>query len=169
MEAVSDFRALADYPNYIINSSGIVINLKRQRFIHGGISNAGYRRVRLYNEDGGKNFDVHRLIYETFVGNITDEFVVDHKNNNRLDNRIENLQMVTQSVNLKKDYKNRSRIARPVKAICVDNDEILYFKSQYSAGKILGINPGVIKFCCDGVTNSCYSKNSYLRYNFQYA
>jgi HNH endonuclease len=169
MEAVSDFRVIADYPNYIINSSGIVINVKRQKFIHGGISKLGYRYVTLSNEHGARSFRIHRLIYETFVGNITDGFVIDHKNNNRLDNRLENLQMVTQSYNMKKDYQERSRIPRPVRAICVNNGKILMFKSQSNAGRMLGINPGGIKFCCDGTSNSCRSKTSGLWYRFEYA
>jgi HNH endonuclease/NUMOD4 motif len=168
MEAMTDFRAIAGYPNYIINSSGIVINLKRQKFVHGVINNSGYRRVTLWNENGQKSFYVHRLIYETFIGSITNGFVVDHCNNNRLDNRVENLQMITQSYNQKKDYQHRSTNARPVRAICVDNNEILTFKSMYNAGKMLNINTGVIKYCCDGITNTCQSKNSNLRYRFEY-
>ena len=38
---------------------------------------------------------IHRVVYETFVGIIPEGFVVDHINNIKDDNRLENLQLLT--------------------------------------------------------------------------
>jgi len=38
---------------------------------------------------------IHRVVYETFIGIIPEGFVVDHINNIKDDNRLENLQLLT--------------------------------------------------------------------------
>ena len=51
------------------------------------IDNEGYYSVAL----NGKHHRLHRLIYEAFVGDIPDGFVIDHKNGNKLDNSLDNI------------------------------------------------------------------------------
>ena len=68
---------------------------------------------------------VHRLVYETFVGEIPEGYQIDHINTNKLDYRIENLRCVTPKENManpitrahlnkvlknRKDYRNGRRI-----------------------------------------------------------
>lgn len=62
----------------------------------------GYLSVGLINNDGQRNFYVHRLVYMTFVGDIPDGLQVNHINHNKSDNRLENLEIVTASENLEK-------------------------------------------------------------------
>ena len=45
---------------------------------------------------------VHRLVYEAFVGPITEGFVIDHINDIKDDNRLENLQMLSVKENTQK-------------------------------------------------------------------
>ena len=59
------------------------------------IDNEGYYSVAL----NGKHHRLHRLIYESFVGDIPDGFVIDHKNGNKLDNSLDNLRAVPQHLN----------------------------------------------------------------------
>lgn len=42
---------------------------------------------------------VHRVVYETFIGNIPKNFVINHINGNKRDNRLENLEAITSSEN----------------------------------------------------------------------
>ena len=42
---------------------------------------------------------IHRVVYETFVGPIPEGFVVDHINDIKSDNRLENLQLLTPKQN----------------------------------------------------------------------
>lgn len=56
----------------------------------GNIDNNGYLRIR----KSGKNVFAHRIIMEEKLGrSLTDEETVHHINGNRLDNRIENLEL----------------------------------------------------------------------------
>ncbi|MBQ3984498.1 MAG: HNH endonuclease, partial [Bacteroidales bacterium] len=67
------------------------------------IDRYGYKIVQLYI--GKKRYvkKVHRLVYSAFNGEIKDNLVVDHINNNKADNRIVNLQVISNSENLGKD------------------------------------------------------------------
>lgn len=58
---------------------------------------------------GGKwsNHNVHRLVAAAFLDKPTGEYVVNHLNGDRKDNRLENLEWVTQSQNVQHSYANR--------------------------------------------------------------
>ena len=47
---------------------------------------------------------VHRVVYETFNGDISTDYEIHHKDNNKINNNIGNLQCVTKSQNQKYRY-----------------------------------------------------------------
>jgi hypothetical protein len=47
---------------------------------------------------------IHRLVYETFIGDIKEGYVIDHIDNDRNNNHYSNLQMIKQTQNIKKYY-----------------------------------------------------------------
>ncbi len=67
------------------------------------INNDGYCFVQLYVNKKRFVKLVHRLVYEAFNGQLDDELVIDHINNDRTDNRLENLQLISSRENLQKD------------------------------------------------------------------
>ena len=72
----------------------------------------------------------HRFIYECFHGQITDKRVVDHINNIRTDNRLDNLQLMTNRENTKKDHKGGKRLPPiKIKAINTETGESFDFES----------------------------------------
>ena len=91
-------------------------------------NNEGYYRVKIF----GKHHLAHRIIYEMFNGSISKEMQIDHINNNRSDNRIENLQLVTnvknsQRRNQSKGYRIiKSNLTRPFKAHKKFNNKYYY-------------------------------------------
>ena len=54
----------------------------------------------------------HRLMWESFVCPITPGMVIDHINTQRDDNRLVNLQMITQSQNMLKAYSTDKQIKK---------------------------------------------------------
>lgn len=62
----------------------------------------GYLQVQLYD----KKYLVHRLIALTFIDNVDSYCVVNHKNGIKNDNRMENLEWVTSSENIKHAYNS---------------------------------------------------------------
>ena len=65
------------------------------RYLTGSINNWGYVTVCI----AGKTYKLHRLVLEAFVGLRPEGYECDHKNRNKLDNRLCNLHWVTRSEN----------------------------------------------------------------------
>jgi len=70
------------------------------------LNSAGYLQV--YNTHTKKKEYLHRVIWEELNSSIPGDLTIDHINNNKLDNRIENLQLLTRSANVQ---RNRSGAA----------------------------------------------------------
>ena len=134
--------------------------------------------VRKHAQKGQKSIQVHRFVWECFNGLIPEGKVIDHVNDIRDDNRLSNLQLMTQKENLKKSAKNRdySFIAKNhenkkyVKATNVDTNEKTYFNSMYAVKQHLGINAGIVSMVCQGINNvkSGISKKDGQRYTFEF-
>lgn len=68
-------------------------------------SRCGYQRVCLISEDGKRNYkSVHRIVISTFRGKDSEKNQVNHINGIKADNRLENLEWVTQSENMLHAY-----------------------------------------------------------------
>lgn len=85
---------------YRVNSDGERTKVKLR--VH-----RGYNTLTLFSKSQGgiKNWKVSRLVYKTFVGHIPDGYVVDHINNNPLQDWVTNLRCLTNSENIKKSYE----------------------------------------------------------------
>ena len=85
-----DFWTHPIYDRYEANRKGIVRNIENKKDV-GALTNSGYLIIGVYNQGIRKKYLKHRFIYESFFGLITDpKLVIDHKNNIKTDNRLEN-------------------------------------------------------------------------------
>jgi hypothetical protein len=69
----------------------------------------GYVQCTLHLPEGKKYPLIHRLVATEFVGPIPPKYQVNHKNGNRSDNRVENLEIVTCSENNFHAYRELGR------------------------------------------------------------
>ena len=115
-----------------------------------------------------KNCFTHRFIYECFYGLITDKRVVDHINNVNTDNRLANLQLVTQRENTIKDYKGGKRLP-PIKirAINTETDESFDYESITKATKDLIVDISGIRYVLNGKQKTTFSKKYKIRFRFK--
>lgn len=104
---------LKAYPNYGITREGNVISLRTGRTLKPGISKDGYARVSLVLDGVPHTRSVHALMAETFLGPRPKGWQVDHKNHNRSDNRLENLEYVTPQENVDRSQPNMIGAERP--------------------------------------------------------
>lgn len=97
---------------YEISTDGRVRNLNYYRK-KGNVQelkprlNGGYLKIWLFKKGKGKLFRIHVLLAMTFFGYVLNNhtLLVDHINNNPLDNKLENLQIITNRENSSKDKK----------------------------------------------------------------
>jgi len=70
----------------------------------------GYLWVRLSKKSKATSKKVHKIVAESFLNHIPNghKKVIDHIDNNKLNNSLKNLQIITQRENSSKDKKNKS-------------------------------------------------------------
>lgn len=91
-----NFYEIKGHETYLINRNGEVLNTKTNRILKAspGASH-GYLTVYL----DGKNVLLHRLVATAFIPNPENKPCVNHKDGNKQNNSIDNLEWVTQAEN----------------------------------------------------------------------
>lgn len=143
----------------------------KEKILSTYIIRTGYRIVNIYNKTGCKTFLVHRLVWEVFNGPIPDGLVINHKDQNRLNNAIENLMLCTQSENLRwEDTQERRLLKREGKyntkwviKLSLKNEILHFYPSVSQAGRETGIDRSCISACCRG------KQKTAGRYTWKYA
>ena len=91
---------------YDVSTNGVVSRKKDGHIYHCFLNHKGYKCVRLKspafskNKDRRKNYRVHRLVAMYYLQDYSDKLQVNHKNGIKTDNRVENLEMVTNQENV---------------------------------------------------------------------
>jgi hypothetical protein len=67
-----------------------------------------------YVSSDGKDVKLHRYVWEKAHGKIPDGFVVHHKNEKKLDNRLENLEMMAWSEHTAEHSRERWKLGKPI-------------------------------------------------------
>lgn len=105
---MEEWKYIEGLPNgrrYQVSSEGKVSNFLTGRILTPSITNAGYQRVIMGKPYNGKTsgYQIHILVARAFIGDSLGRDV-NHKDGNKLNNRVENLEYCSRSENLKHAY-----------------------------------------------------------------
>lgn len=143
---VSNVGNVKSLPREVWNGTGF--RHTKERILKAGINSSGYFSVVLSNGIKAKSRTVHSLVVESFLNHISDgtmKKVIDHRNDIKTDNRVENLQVVTFRFNV---CKTQGKYASKYKGVSLCNktnkwrsrimvngkENILgYFEKEYDA------------------------------------
>ena len=139
---------IENYENYVIYDNGDVINEQANRFLRGKIKLNGYKVYTLSKNNVKQDFYAHRLVAEYFIPNPDNLPVVNHKDGNKLNNDVSNLEWVSYSQNTEHAHQN-NLIKKERKTIYYEKDldneiwkEVLDFPNYQisNLGRIRNIN-----------------------------
>ena len=100
------WRDIKSFENlYQVSRQGDVWSIRKQRLLKPAIQTGGYLMVSLSRNGKGSSKLIHRLVVESFVGEIAIGMEVNHINGIKIDNRLENLEVVTHTQNVNHNYQ----------------------------------------------------------------
>lgn len=134
---------------YAITSCGKVWSYRRKIFLKPGTDRGGYSFVILSLNKVRKAYRVHRLVAEAYLDNPNLLPQVNHKDENKLHNYVNNLEWCDMNYNNNYGTHNdKVRTALSVSVYCVELDKV--FEGARLAGRELNINNAHIIACCKG-------------------
>lgn len=140
---------------YQVSNIGRVKSFKKgkERILSQSLTR-GYPSVTLTDENGKHaTYLVHRLVGFAFIPNPNGYKEINHKDENKTNNNIDNLEWCTREYNMSyKTARLRQGISygKPVEQIIIDNIVIAKYCSAEVAAKINDIDSSSIHKCCKG-------------------
>ncbi len=163
---------ILDFNNdYAISNYGNVMNVHTKKILTP--QDRGYLFITLHNISntrGNKryrnSYRIHRLVAKYFIENPENKPYVNHKDGNKHNNNVSNLEWVTEQENTIHAYKNELISAqKPIKAIKIDNTDIVeVFESLSECARFFNCN----KVYIHRALNKTQGKNIYKGYKFEY-
>lgn len=139
---------------YMISSLGRTKNSLTNKILKGKITDSGYREYCLTINGKKKSFLGHKLVWEVWNGN--EQKIISHINGNKLDNRITNLENITNQENVSKAiYKTQTLNFK--KTACYDKEGNLVqiFYNNADAAKNMGVRAETIRVAIKKGYYSC--------------
>lgn len=163
------------YTDYIISNYGRVKSRRGSgkkkdfRILTGGSYGNGYKKYSLQNNDGKRLYLAHRLVAMAFIPNPDNLPVVNHKDEDRLNNHVSNLEWCTQKYNI--EYSRTTNVFSDMarknrKPVVVYNKDGSIFRYYISLHDCLKNNANFDARCI----HRCFTEKvkSHRNYIFKY-
>lgn len=142
-EIPTDFTNFKPFPkndNYLISDEGKIFSKRANKLLVQKENDAGYLSIKIPIDGKNTDFYVHRLVAEIFIPNPDNKKYVNHKNSIKTDNKVLNLEWVTNQENINHAYATNN-FAFTKKIICTDttNNTAVEYNSIKDLAKELDI------------------------------
>ena len=132
---------------YAVTSCGKVWSYKSKRFLTPEDNGHGYLRVKLCKDGKEKKYMIHRLVAEAYIPNPNNLPQVDHIDENKTHNYINNLQWITNRDNCRKSHN------KPILQYTIEGEFVREWSSATDVGREAQSN---IWYCLNGRTKTAY-------------
>lgn len=134
---------------YQVSNQGRVRNSKRNRLLAPHKVGAGYLQTTLSIRATRSYPLVHRLVAQAFIANPENKPHINHKNGDKTDNRVENLEWCTMSENLYHRHRILGQPGGRCKAVtCISTGET--YPSAKATASALGVSKQTVLRICWG-------------------
>ena len=119
---------------------------------------SGYLRIGLYKNNNYKHYLIHRLVAETFIPNPDNLPQVNHKDENKTNNNVENLEWCDRKYNMNygtRNEKHFSKLRKKVAQYTLDGELIKIWDSTQECTKY-GFHQANVSACARGKINTAY-------------
>ena len=173
--AIGVWRSPPDYEGlYMVSDSGLVKSLISDKILKPNHMNNGYLSVELFKDKKSKRILIHRLVAQTFIENPNNFPCVNHIDENKHNNNVNNLEWCTRSYNInygtanerrrrhwhvtekvsKAWRENKIKNGKPVLCYTKKGEFVRRFNSAKEAGEILKTTYSHICSVCNGKRKS---------------
>ena len=154
-ELLEEWAPVDGFPKYLVSNYGRVMSYNNARCepkeVVGVLSKDGYRRVYISNGRVSRMAFVHRLVALAFLPNVFGLPVVNHKDENRLNNRVDNLEWCTVKYNT--NYNGM-----PIRRACALRKPILQIDKSGRVVRVWSCRAEVereLGYCGGNITRVC--------------
>lgn len=157
------------YDGYFVTSDGNIIGKRKKTALKPQETHDGYLRISLVKNGKSKNFVIHRLVAEAFIPNPNNYPCVNHKDENKHNNAVDNLEWCSNEYNnaygtkrkrQAKTQTNREDCSKEVIQFTLDGQYIAEYQSTKEAYRQTGIDRAHISACCNHYRNQ-YTASGY--------
>ena len=149
------WKDIKEYENfYQISNFGVVRSLKRKntkgKILKPSKDKDGYLKVTLSKQNKRKSFFIHRLVAQEFLSNYDNLPQINHKNEIKSDNRVENLEWCEHKYNQNFGTRNKrisKTLSKPIIQYDLEKNFIKIWENAKIASEKLNINRSNIVSC----------------------
>ena len=142
------WKPLKNFPGYEGSTEGRIRNIRTQHILSSTTDKRGYPQVSIYRDKRQRTVKVHKLIGDTYFDD-RDGLDIRHRDNNRMNNRVDNLYLSTRKETINDAFERGTKIPSrqiPVKVI----ETGIVYRSIRACSRDTGCDPSEIRKHLDG-------------------